>query len=209
MAACHRWWLVVGDEAIVQPGELPTGWGLLVPKAGALKCKVEPTRREAAFGLPFLAALCRRVHQTTVPKRDIADKLKGEYERGRALGKMDADSIEREFKYLRDRVAAFDKASGLDILHGWENAEKVGHAVQQVLRHGPEEIRTRLEYFRKSVLGIVEQIDAQLAEDDAHRSGASPEATVSSSLTPSPATARDADGGAEMDGGPAARETPR
>lgn len=28
---CHEWWLVVGDPAIVHDGELPAGWGLMVP----------------------------------------------------------------------------------------------------------------------------------------------------------------------------------
>jgi hypothetical protein len=27
---CDRWWLVVSDRAIVKPGELPAGWGLMV-----------------------------------------------------------------------------------------------------------------------------------------------------------------------------------
>lgn len=28
---CHEWWLVVSDPAIVHPGELPAGWGLMSP----------------------------------------------------------------------------------------------------------------------------------------------------------------------------------
>lgn len=28
---CHEWWLVVNDPAIVKDGELPDGWGLMVP----------------------------------------------------------------------------------------------------------------------------------------------------------------------------------
>ncbi|MCV7226087.1 hypothetical protein [Mycolicibacterium komossense] len=28
---CHEWWLVVNDPAIVRPGELPAGWGLMSP----------------------------------------------------------------------------------------------------------------------------------------------------------------------------------
>lgn len=27
---CDRWWLVVADRSIVKPGELPSGWGLMV-----------------------------------------------------------------------------------------------------------------------------------------------------------------------------------
>lgn len=28
---CHQWWLVVADQSIVHDGELPEGWGLMVP----------------------------------------------------------------------------------------------------------------------------------------------------------------------------------
>lgn len=28
---CHEWWLVVDDPAIIHPGELPAGWGLMSP----------------------------------------------------------------------------------------------------------------------------------------------------------------------------------
>ncbi|MEN4397343.1 hypothetical protein [Mycolicibacterium conceptionense] len=28
---CHEWWLVVNDPTIVRDGELPAGWGLMVP----------------------------------------------------------------------------------------------------------------------------------------------------------------------------------
>lgn len=28
---CDRWWLVIADAAMVKPGELPDGWGLMAP----------------------------------------------------------------------------------------------------------------------------------------------------------------------------------
>lgn len=39
---CNRWWLVVPDEAIVKPGELPPEWGLMV---------VAPERRWTPGGM--------------------------------------------------------------------------------------------------------------------------------------------------------------
>jgi hypothetical protein len=34
---CDRWWLAVASPDIVKPGELPAGWGLLVPAGGRFR----------------------------------------------------------------------------------------------------------------------------------------------------------------------------
>lgn len=38
------WWIAVGDRTIVKDGELPDGWGLLVPSGRGLRTLVEPQR---------------------------------------------------------------------------------------------------------------------------------------------------------------------
>lgn len=40
----HHWYLVVPDAAIVKPGELPEGWGLLVSSGAGLRAKVKAPR---------------------------------------------------------------------------------------------------------------------------------------------------------------------
>lgn len=41
---CHRWFLVVPTAEIVQPGELPVGWGLMIPGSRTrMKVLTEPT----------------------------------------------------------------------------------------------------------------------------------------------------------------------
>ena len=62
---CDRWYLAVGDENIVQEGELPKGWGLMVPKAPGDSLR---TKTEAKLAEPepqpdrsFLAAILRQV----------------------------------------------------------------------------------------------------------------------------------------------------
>lgn len=42
MGYCDKWYLVVPDASIVQDGELPKNWGLLVLKDGKLAQKVRP-----------------------------------------------------------------------------------------------------------------------------------------------------------------------
>ena len=52
---CDRWWLVVSDCAIVKPGELPTGWGLLARRAarcGPSKGRTEAHARAAVGDVP-------------------------------------------------------------------------------------------------------------------------------------------------------------
>lgn len=45
---CHEWWLVVPTPSIVHDGELPDGWGLMVPKSRGRRFKVVvPARRYA------------------------------------------------------------------------------------------------------------------------------------------------------------------
>lgn len=40
---CHYWWLVVPNQKVIKPGELPAGWGLLVGE-NQLRAVVKPVR---------------------------------------------------------------------------------------------------------------------------------------------------------------------
>lgn len=44
---CHHWWLVASHKDIVQAGELPDGWGLLVPRGPHLAAVVKAPYRDA------------------------------------------------------------------------------------------------------------------------------------------------------------------
>jgi hypothetical protein len=64
-----RWWIVAGDENIVRPGELPAGWGLIVPNIDALTGKTVGLRyayrakllKAEPLDRLFVAALVRRI----------------------------------------------------------------------------------------------------------------------------------------------------
>lgn len=61
----HRWWLAVPDPAIVRPGELPGGWGLMVLTAGRLRAaKTAPYSGALPMSPERLAALLRAVQKT-------------------------------------------------------------------------------------------------------------------------------------------------
>lgn len=58
---CNRWWVAVGDKGIVQDGELPPTWGLLVPRGSDLVVKVQaPALDPKPLSRHFIAAFVRR-----------------------------------------------------------------------------------------------------------------------------------------------------
>lgn len=82
----HRSWLVVPDAAIVKPGELPEGWGLLVPGAKGLRAKVQAPRNEFAEPLPFdlmisIASAAQRTGAREIGQRDAAAAYVGSWDR--------------------------------------------------------------------------------------------------------------------------------
>lgn len=130
---CDRWWLVVSDAKIVEGGELPETWGLLVAKGARLVCEKEaPPREVSPLSRSFLAALLKRaIDQQRVPaeaarNEGIAVGRKQERELA-ATRSRDAAS---ELAALKKRVLEFETASGLSIMFG--DVRKLGDAVRMV-----------------------------------------------------------------------------
>jgi hypothetical protein len=65
---CDFWWLVIADKAMVKPGELPDGWGLMVPHGPSLRVVTSATRRAVVEPMPrdLQATFSRAVTKTTV-----------------------------------------------------------------------------------------------------------------------------------------------
>lgn len=142
-----RWWLVVGDERIVEDGELPPAWGLLVPgKRGQLRVKQEAPKLEAkAPSRAFLAAVFRNLEQAKrgmVPREEFAQALaEARAEAAKELRESIAEggelrTVTRELDTLRRCVDAFEKASGVSIQE-WDAGE-IGEAVRIVRALGVE-----------------------------------------------------------------------
>lgn len=65
------WWLVVSDPAIVKPGELPEGWGLMVKSGNVIRVKTAaPKLDPLPMPKPLMACLLRAVSKTA--KRGVA-----------------------------------------------------------------------------------------------------------------------------------------
>lgn len=98
-----RWWLVIGDEAIVKAGELPTGWGLLAPSSGVMLRVVTKAPKLAPEPMPrsFLAAIMRRVVEQSIDtKRLVQAEQRGRVD-GWNLARRADDSVELHARHLR------------------------------------------------------------------------------------------------------------
>lgn len=164
---CDRWWVAVANDTIVQAGELPPTWGLLVLEGGKMKCATEaPKLSPAALDRAFVAALLRRADEGDAA-RVAAARAKGR-EEGEANGPADH---ERVVKQLRDqveraqkRIEDFERASGVQI-DTWRYGD-VGKAVRTVLelRFGRDDGVEELERIRQYLGNVAANMDDTLTK---------------------------------------------
>lgn len=140
---CDRWWIAAPPD-VVQTGELPVTWGLLLlRKRGLVAKKQAPPLDPAPLDRAFVAAIGRRMHECVERARDTARAELGgqdEYERGVAAGKEEAATadavalkrVTRAHDELLADVKRFEEASGLRI-NGY-NGEHLGSGVRAYLR---------------------------------------------------------------------------
>lgn len=170
---CDRWWLVVSDPEIVQEGELPPTWGLLVPRGKKLVAKVEAPKLEATpITRLFLASLLRRVFEESPSERAIkaAVEVARKEERDGQVKAMESlqAGANRQIEEVKEQIRAFELASGVK-LNRWD-AGKIGDAVKVVLEGRVEYHRNQLEHLRNSAKNIAARLDEILVQPAAEPS---------------------------------------
>lgn len=76
---CDLWWLVIADENMVRPGELPEDWGMMVWNGRGRKLRVvkqAPLRQAEPMDNCFVASLLRHNDKDTIPIDIHNDKLR-------------------------------------------------------------------------------------------------------------------------------------
>lgn len=143
---CDLWWIVVPDDTIVQPLELPAPWGLIAPRGGKLCEKKSATALNAKpVDRGFLAALMRAVFQGA-PDRHLIDaevqsRVAAERERIEASVQSNhqwlinserdqRESAERRLAGLENDLRDFQIASGIDVRSFRGNGKKFGEALR-------------------------------------------------------------------------------
>lgn len=169
-AHCDLWFVVAADASVVKTEELPAPWGLYVANASRSTLKMTkaavpfPDRNQAVLPRAFIAAMLRKVSETSVPRVDL-ERLIAD-----AAKKAVASSAEGyELKLLRDKVAyqrrvldGFKARTGVDLEVGWSGPEKIAAAVAAVLegqryRNGLDQTRKELERAARDIGKALEQ----------------------------------------------------
>lgn len=150
----HCWWLVVSDPAIVHPGELPEGWGLLVPRGKGLTAAVEAARREPTLDLGFVAALLKRaVELRNKPPAEQAAALQQARADGAKAAVLDVQhqtsNLRAENDRLRESIREWEEASGLPFARYSAPAREQGDAVRIVTEQRVPLLAARVSAARR------------------------------------------------------------
>ena len=166
---CDSWYLVVGDQDIMQFGELPMGWGLMVPQTKSnLKITVTSERKvkPKPIDKQFLAAILRRATEQLTE----AAKLRNEYSRGYDEGieegkermNYSVGSKDGQIQRLEKDIKDFEEASGVDIHQSWEHPDKIGEAVKNILDGSYMNELKLLEDLQRRAKNCVESIGGEI-----------------------------------------------
>lgn len=167
LSYCDRWWVVTPAKGVLEEGELPPTWGhMTVDGRGATVKTPAPAWRAKPLDRLFLAAILRRVQECHVPLADLADKLKAEHGRGRQEATDRIQAAAGALERLREKVATFERASGVSIERSWDG-ESIGLAVRQVLSKGPLAVRREMEQHLAWLAGQLREVDRHLVESAA------------------------------------------
>jgi hypothetical protein len=131
---CNHWALVVPNKDIVKPGELPESWGMYVAQKTRLKCVVPaPKLDPLPMSITMLTALVYAVKERASRADEAA--LRAARDEGYKQGaeRTNAAYYEKQYNELHDKVASFEKASGLNIQYGWQKPGKIGTIVKMLL----------------------------------------------------------------------------
>ena len=149
---CNYWWLVISDTSIVQDGELPEGWGLMVPHGSGLRVAVKATRHDAdPMTLPWMASILRQAsRRPPLPEeKEIKQRIAGAYEEGRKSviddRQNDLVRVQNTLNDLQEKVRDFQKATGLRI--GWGFSSRCAEVIEAV-RNFPDMIQ-KMNLFEK------------------------------------------------------------
>lgn len=161
---CDRWWLVVGDPAIVKPGELPPTWGLMVPHAKGLKIVTQaPKLGPVSLDRPFFAALARRSSEApeAVVEAMVRTRVAEQIERQKPYDRQTLERTQEQHRKLLAQVAAFEQASGVSIASRWDGERKpenIGAAVKFILAGGIKSLDDTLGMMESHATSLAETI---------------------------------------------------
>lgn len=120
---CDRFWLVVGDSSIVKDGELPKGWGLIVPRGTGLSVKVHaPELKPEPVPRTLLAAIMRKGDDPDETGR-ISARAEAEVRKSLQARIDKTEDLEQQVKKLKAEATVIDH--GTEPLREFEESSGV------------------------------------------------------------------------------------
>lgn len=106
---CDYWW-VAAPEGVVLPGELPAGWGLMVPNRGArLRVATPATKREAKpIGRSFMAAILRRGAEQAPAAAELEELLQAARKSTREEMQRNREQLEKDLEAYKVILQSFN-----------------------------------------------------------------------------------------------------
>lgn len=108
---CDRWWLVIADESMVKPGELPDDWGMMAFQGRGRKLKVvkkAPVLDAQPMDHCFVASLLRHNDKEMIPIDVHRDALRDEQRQAEA-------DLKKKTRELFDFVRVLSGGFGIQI----------------------------------------------------------------------------------------------
>lgn len=137
---CHFWWIAVTETGIVREDELPENWGLMVAHGAGLKVAVKAKKMHPkTMDAEFVASLLRCISSRWLPKGELDELLKAEFEKGKAQ----ADT--REISEMLDRLEKRTVLAGNQLDQAVTRAEQKVRGVVYDLGH----VREMLDRVRQ------------------------------------------------------------
>ena len=166
---CDSWYLVLGDEEILQFGELPMGWGLMVPQTKkTLKVATESKRsiKPKLIDKNFLASILRQTSKQLTKSSELRREYNSGYsagiEEGKERLKYSVESKTDQIQTLKNEIKDFENASGVDITDWRHNSSKIGDAVKIVLDGSYIRELENLESLQKRASNCTKSIEEEI-----------------------------------------------
>lgn len=152
---CNFWWVVAADKDVVRDGELPLGWGLLVPHGKSLQAVIPAVAKPTGPTLPrsFVAAVLRRAHEAAPEREELAQaKAEARDEIGDELRSAYESRFQDEQRRREDivrRLGIIQNFSGLSV-NEFSSEERL-REVGERIKAGLQLDRTRGEAARDAL----------------------------------------------------------
>lgn len=153
---CDRWYLVAGSRDLVKMGELPSTWGLLVPRGETLEMLTEAPKNQALpLDRGLVAVLAKRIMTQEPDKLAVAAAIAATREE---CTRQNHDSLEYERKA---RNEAEKELGELRLALGgrYHSAESIAGAVRFVLSGKTDSLARDLGRLLPQLADITERVE--------------------------------------------------